>query len=97
MLQEAQGNEIADHDQMAMMFLNDYKDRMGHSEGINMQFNLQSLLKCVEGLDELTLPFQVKEMDDVIKEMPGYRAPGPDGFNRAFLKKCWPIIKGDFY
>jgi hypothetical protein len=86
----------SDHEQMAMMFLNDYKDRMGHSEGINMQFNLQSL-KHVEGLDELTLPFQVKEMDDVIKEMPGDRAPRPDGFNGTFLKKCWPIVNGDFY
>jgi hypothetical protein len=36
-------------------------------------------------------------MDDVIKEMSGYRAPSPDGFNGAFLKKCWPIIKGYFY
>jgi hypothetical protein len=79
------------------MFLNDYKDRMGHSEGINMQFNLQTLLKRVEGLDELTLPFQIMEMDDVVKEMPGDRAPGLDGFNGTFLKKCWPIIKGDFY
>jgi hypothetical protein len=62
-----------------------------------MQFNLQSLLKRVEGLDELTLQFQVKEMDDVIKEMPGDHASGPDGFNGTFLKKCWPIDKGDFY
>jgi hypothetical protein len=36
MLQDTQGNEITDHEQMAAMFLNDYKDRMGHSEGINM-------------------------------------------------------------
>ena len=29
--------------------------------------------------------------------MPLDRAPGPDGFNGMFLKKCWPIIKQDFY
>lgn len=23
--------------------------------------------------------------------------PGPDGFNTNFVKKCWPIIKADFY
>jgi hypothetical protein len=37
------------------------------------------------------------EMDEVIKEMPGDRAPRPDGFNGLFLKKCWPIVQHDFY
>jgi hypothetical protein len=43
------------------------------------------------------MPFSRKEIDDVIKAMPSDRAPGPDGFNGLFLKKCWPIIKHDFY
>ena len=25
------------------------------------------------------------------------KAPGPDGFNGMFLKKCWHIIKEDVY
>ena len=25
------------------------------------------------------------------------KAPGPDGFNGMFLKKCWHIIKEDIY
>jgi hypothetical protein len=33
----------------------------------------------------------------VIKEMPSDKALGPDGFNETFIKKCWPIIKEDFY
>jgi hypothetical protein len=28
--------------------------------------------------------------------MPSDRAPGPDGFNGMFLKKCWPIIQDEF-
>jgi hypothetical protein len=36
-------------------------------------------------------------MDDVIKAMPVDRAPGPDGFNGQFLKKCWSIVQNDFY
>ena len=39
----------------------------------------------------------MKEIDDVVKEMPPDRALGPDGFNGAFLKACWPLIKEDFY
>jgi hypothetical protein len=29
--------------------------------------------------------------------MPPDKAFGLDGFNGLFLKKCWPVIKGDFY
>jgi len=29
--------------------------------------------------------------------MPVDKAPGPDGFNGMFLKKCWHIIKEDVY
>jgi hypothetical protein len=29
--------------------------------------------------------------------MPTDKAPGPDGFNGLFLKKCWHLVKEDFY
>lgn len=29
--------------------------------------------------------------------MPADKAPGPDGFNGVFLKKCWSLIKEDIY
>jgi len=38
-----------------------------------------------------------EEVDLVVKRMPADKAPGPDGFNGRFLKKCWQFIKGDFY
>jgi mannosylglycoprotein endo-beta-mannosidase len=97
MLKDSQGNEVSDHDQMAVMVWNSYRDRMGRSEGISMQFDLAALLPQVEGLDDLTLPFLAKEMDEVVQNMPADRAPGPDDFNGLFLKKCWSIIKSDFY
>jgi hypothetical protein len=82
---------------MARLLWVNYRDRMGSSEGISMQYDLGSLLAVVEGLDELTVPFTKDEMDGVIKHMPSDRAPGPDGFNGLFVKKCWPIIKEEFY
>jgi hypothetical protein len=93
MLKDEAGNELTDHDQMAGLLWSSYRSRMGHSEGISMQFDLHSLIKRVDDLDELTLPFQQKETDDVISAMPPDRAPGSDGFNGLFLKKCWPLIK----
>jgi hypothetical protein len=82
---------------MAGMFYKEYKAKMGHSEPIFMQFDLDNILSPVAGLEDLTRPFTKQEMDDVIKFMPIDRAPGPDGFNGLFLKQCWNIVKSDFY
>ncbi|XP_071678962.1 uncharacterized protein [Lolium perenne] len=97
LLKDVDGTDVTDHQLMAGMLLKEYKDRMGHSEPISMQFELSRILQKVDGLDDLTRPFESKEMDDVIKEMPVDRAPGPDGFNGLFVKRCWSIIKHDFY
>jgi hypothetical protein len=51
----------------------------------------------VDGLDELTMPFLEKEIDEVVMAMPSDRALGADGFNGHFLEKCWPLIKKEFY
>jgi hypothetical protein len=97
MLKNDEGVFICDHHEMASLIWRSYKERMGHSQGIDMQFDLASLLTRVEGLEDLTTPFEQKEMDDVIKDMPSDRAPGPDGFNGLFVKRCWPIIQNEFY
>ena len=41
--------------------------------------------------------FGKDEIDAVVKGLPSDKAPGPDGFNTDFLKKCWPISCEDFY
>jgi hypothetical protein len=62
---------------------------MGTSNGINMQLDLPELLKvCDKDLSFLTEPFSQEEMDVVIKKMPPDKAPGPDGFNGLFMKRC---------
>jgi hypothetical protein len=49
-----------------------------------MQFDLANLLKKLEGLEEISMPFLVEEIELVIKQMPSDKAPGPDGFNGHF-------------
>jgi hypothetical protein len=39
--------------------------------------------------------FEEKEVWDVIRELNGDKAPGPDGFTMAFFQKCWDILKYD--
>jgi hypothetical protein len=53
-----------------------------------MVFDSDASIKRVDGLEELIVPFEHKEMDHVVKYMPVERAPRPDGFNGMFLKKC---------
>ena len=43
------------------------------------------------------MPFLKEEIDLIVKHLPSDKAPGPDDFNGLFLKKCWDIIKSDFY
>jgi hypothetical protein len=62
-----------------------------------MHLDLPSLITPTSGLEELSLPFTKKEMDEVIRTMHADKAPGPDGFNGHFLKSCWNIIKEDIY
>ncbi|GAU29496.1 hypothetical protein TSUD_360410 [Trifolium subterraneum] len=43
----------------------------------------------------LTSPFTLEEIEDVVQSSDGNKSPGPDGFNYAFLKKFWELIKGE--
>lgn len=62
-----------------------------------MLFDLNDLFPETLDLSHLEEPFDQHEIDEIIKQLPLDKSPGPDGFNNEFLKKCWPIIKQDFY
>jgi hypothetical protein len=82
---------------MAGIVWNCYKSRMGSSQGIDMKFDLTSLLVRLMDYNIWQFLFSIEEMDLVVKGMPVDKAPGPDGFNGLFMKKWWHIIKQDFY
>ena len=70
---------------------------MGVSCQPQMQFDLPALINVNVDLNSLVAPFSREEIDLLIKQIPTDKAPGPDGFNGLFMKKCWQIIKEDFY
>ncbi|XP_028054720.1 uncharacterized protein LOC114258913 [Camellia sinensis] len=43
----------------------------------------------------LEAEFTEEEVSHVIKSCEGNKALGPDGFNLAFFKKCWGIVKSE--
>lgn len=96
-LKTEDGTCVDDHASKESILFEAFKNRMGKKNTPQMRFNLSRMLRSQVDFDSLTVPFTHEEIDKVIKEMPPDRAPGPDGFNGAFLKACWPIIKEDFY
>jgi hypothetical protein len=43
----------------------------------------------------LIAPFTMDEIERVVKESDGSKSPGPDGFNYAFIKEFWGLMKGE--
>ena len=86
------GIVVEDHTGKESIIFQTFKERMGSSSGNDLKFDLHRIIKKCHDLDALTVPFSNVEIDNVIREMPADRAPGPDGFNGMFLKRCWNII-----
>jgi hypothetical protein len=62
---------------------------MGQTTQPQMHYNLDDLFNTHEDLEFLSAPFTREEIDNVVRLMPIDKAPGPDGFNGMFLKRCW--------
>lgn len=96
-LQNDSGQMIMDHEGNAALLWTAYKNRMAVTNYPQMLFDLQDLIQMDIDLSDLVVPFTKEEIDRIVKITPPDKAPGPDGFNGMFFKKCWPLIKGDFY
>ena len=90
------GTVSSDHGEIAKEFLVTFKGRMGTLKPIVLGNDILSLIPRIQGLEVLTKPFHMNEIEKVIKEMPIDKAPRPYGFNGLFMKRCWPIISSDF-
>lgn len=94
-LETEDGRTIYDHFQKAALLFENFRDRMGQTTQPQMHYNLEDLISTQEGFESLSTPFTKEEIECVVKLMPIDEAPGPDGFNGLFFKKCWHIIKED--
>jgi len=45
-----------------------------------------------EELGNLDKQFSAKEVEDSVRSMGKYKAPGPDGFQTVFYQHCWDIV-----
>jgi hypothetical protein len=96
-LESSDGSIALDHRQKEAILWKDFKERLGTSEFQGFQVDPTLFIQPRSRLHSLENPFQHEEIDNIIKALPNDKSPGPDGFNNEFLKKCWPVIKFDFY
>ena len=49
----------------------------------------------IEGLerDWMERRFENEEILRVVKELEGYKTPGPDGFSMVFYHHCWGVVE----
>lgn len=96
-LEDASGVPQSNHEAKANILWEAYKGRLGISEFHDMAFNLGNLFPNPVDLSMLDEPFTHDEIDQVVAHLQLDKAPEPDGFNTDFVRRCWPIIKQDFY
>jgi hypothetical protein len=88
-----------DHEEKSAIIWQSFKSRVGCSDNPTMQFGLDMFISVIDSMNfsSLETPFTHEEIDEVIKLMPSDKAPDHDGFNEAFLKNCWNLVKEQFY
>jgi hypothetical protein len=45
--------------------------------------------------EELSAPFSLEEIHKAVMDSDSNKCPGPDGFNNAFFKNSWELLKGE--
>jgi hypothetical protein len=86
---------LSQHHEKAEDLWSSYKNRLGISAFELIHFNLSDFIHP-HRLPVLDNPFSPEEIKDALSDMPSDHAPGPDGFNGMFMKKCCSIIQDDF-
>jgi hypothetical protein len=80
------GRTLTAHADKAYFIWEEYRSRLSCSNRTQMVFNLQELIQ-EQDFQNITTPFTKEDIDDVVKELPADKAPGPDGFSGTFIKK----------
>lgn len=80
-----------------LTFFYSFKERLGTTESTSIPSNLLDLLSSHHDLNFLEDPFTEAEIDATVADLPSNKSLGPDSFSTDFIRKCWTIIKKDFY
>jgi hypothetical protein len=82
---------ITDHEQKARILWNAFKDRLGINYFQGISYDLEDLLQSHD-LSSLVEAFSQVEINDMIKDLPNYHAPRPDGLMVSLLKSAGTLL-----
>lgn len=96
-LQDSMGHIFCDYKEKELILWEALKDKPGKSDFLGFPVDREHFTERSDLLKGLELNFSTVEIDNTVKAVPNNKSPGPDGFNNEILKKCWPIIKENYY
>jgi hypothetical protein len=92
---ETQNGAVFSHEDKESVLYQHFSSQFSRPAAREYTFNWEELGMQSHDLSHLEEDFSEKELCAVIKDIAADKAPGPDGFIGHFLKKAWPVIKGD--
>eukprot|EP00253_Pinus_taeda_P034305 PITA_34305 len=99
-LKSEQGDIIENRQGISTLITEHFKS-IGQEPAIDKIEAIAELIKSIpktisnEQNLALTREISLEEVEEVVKDMPNDKAPGPDGFTINFYKACWEIIKNE--
>jgi hypothetical protein len=81
------GSSITHHYEKAEVLWESFKSTLGSNACTSMYFDLATLIQNVQ-LPILANPFTMEEIQTALNDMPIDHAPGFNGFNGMFMKRC---------
>jgi hypothetical protein len=81
------------HDEKSELLHSHFSSILGSISERDATINWSAVRRPDVTLDSLDLPFTAAEIWEAIKDSPAEKAPGPDGFNGVFYRRCWTIIR----
>ena len=86
---------VTDNEQKEQLEHAHFSSVMEKGEARSIDFNWEELDLETHNLACLGDPITEDEVRDAINQMPGDKAPGPDGFTAEFMRACWGTIRQD--
>jgi hypothetical protein len=96
-LTNRQGNTYVQHKDKELILWEEFRERLGTTDFSSFTIPPTNLMQAGQNLEHLEERFSQAEIDNIVKNLPNHKSPGPDGFNNEFTKAAWPIIKQSFY
>ncbi|KAJ3695169.1 hypothetical protein LUZ60_000546 [Juncus effusus] len=85
------------HKNKADVLFKYYKNLIGAEppqQTLNSSFDVKKKFQgSQQDLEILNQELKIEEMDAIVKKWKNNKSPGPDGFNRKFLKKYWSLMR----